>query len=169
MLFHSKQTSKYKTWKKINQQRQQQYLRKKTSVTPSIDTWRCNMAEHHHHDNVFDIYNVFKDHLQIKTSKKDNFDTCSTHSNTSCYRRQHVKHSAISIKNVLILVSHILPICDNGDSVIVFIPGNPGAIEFYDMFIEYLCIECQIPIFGVSYAGMILPFLCKIMYSTLRW
>ena len=37
--------------------------------------------------------------------------------------------------------------------VIVFIPGNPGAINFYDSFFEYLFDRYRVPIYGISHAG----------------
>ena len=38
---------------------------------------------------------------------------------------------------------------------IVFIPGNPGIIEFYDVFLSKLHKMCdrKVPVYGVAHAG----------------
>lgn len=41
----------------------------------------------------------------------------------------------------------------DSDKMIIFIPGNPGAISFYKNFLEYLFDEYQVPIYGISHAG----------------
>jgi len=66
-----------------------------------------------------------------------------------------LKHSAVNVDNILTNTSYILPedYQRGRDTVIVFIPGNPGIIEFYDSFLQQLYENCGIPIFGVSYAG----------------
>ncbi|RWS30083.1 lipid droplet-associated hydrolase-like protein [Leptotrombidium deliense] len=37
--------------------------------------------------------------------------------------------------------------------VILFIPGNPGTVEFYKYFLELLHTKLKIPVIGVSHAG----------------
>uniref|UniRef100_A0A7M5VE20 Lipid droplet-associated hydrolase n=2 Tax=Clytia hemisphaerica TaxID=252671 RepID=A0A7M5VE20_9CNID len=69
-------------------------------------------------------------------------------------RHNGIQHSALNINDVMTWISFILPDCkDNSDTVIVVIPGNPGAIEFYDRFMENLFQYCKLPIFGISHAG----------------
>lgn len=66
-----------------------------------------------------------------------------------------IRHTAVNVDNILTNISYILPNTydkKNG-TVILFIPGNPGIIEFYDSFLEQLFDCCGIPLFGVSYAG----------------
>ena len=73
-----------------------------------------------------------------------------------CSEKRHSKihHNALNIKGVMTWVSYILPdLKESSDTVILVIPGNPGAIEFYDRFIEQLFKECRVPIFGISHAG----------------
>lgn len=64
-------------------------------------------------------------------------------------------HSAVNVDNILTNISYILPNTYSKEDgpVILFIPGNPGIIEFYDSLLEQLFDCCGIPIFGVSYAG----------------
>ena len=73
-----------------------------------------------------------------------------------CSDKHHgcIQHNALNIQGVMTWVSFILPaLKDNSDTVILVIPGNPGAIEFYDRFIEQLYQDCGLPIFGISHAG----------------
>jgi len=64
-----------------------------------------------------------------------------------------IKHSTVNINNILSWVSYINPIETESEYVIIFIPGNPGIIEFYDRFLEEIYKRCQIPVFGLSYPG----------------
>ena len=66
-----------------------------------------------------------------------------------------LRYTAVNVNNILTNVAYILPndYKRNEDTVILFIPGNPGIIEFYDSFLEQLFEFCRIPLFGVSYAG----------------
>ena len=41
------------------------------------------------------------------------------------------------------------------DKVIVLIPGNPGLIEFYQVFMKKLFALKKIPILGISHAGTV--------------
>ena len=50
------------------------------------------------------------------------------------------------------IVSSIGNYKDN-DLVLVFIPGNPGIIDFYDIYFEELYKLLQIPIVGISHGG----------------
>ena len=81
----------------------------------------------------------------------------STSFSSFCSEKRHgsIQHSALNIQGVMTWVSFILPaLKDKSDTVILVIPGNPGAIEFYDRFIEQLYQDCGMPIFGISHAGM---------------
>ena len=42
------------------------------------------------------------------------------------------------------------------DTVIVVIPGNPGIIDFYDVYLESLfrASGCKVPVYGVEHAGI---------------
>jgi len=92
--------------------------------------------------------NSLPEALHKKTSINASFSSlCSD-------RHNGIQHSALNINNIMTWVSFILPACkDNSDTVILVIPGNPGAIEFYDRFIEHLFDKCNLPIFGISHAG----------------
>lgn len=69
-------------------------------------------------------------------------------------KHKGIQHSAVNIDNIMTWVSFLLPDTKHhSDSVILFIPGNPGAIEFYDKFLESLFEQCNIPVIGISHAG----------------
>lgn len=44
------------------------------------------------------------------------------------------------------------------DVVLLFIPGNPGIIDVYDMFLEELYRTLQIPVVGISHGGSKIRF-----------
>ena len=69
------------------------------------------------------------------------------------YRIFHVL--GVMVRDVLTNISYILPEDNSSEAVIVFIPGNPGAIGFYDKFIEHFYRLYEMPIYGLSYAGKI--------------
>lgn len=78
-----------------------------------------------------------------------------------------IQHSALNIQGVMTWVSFILPaLKDNSDTVILVIPGNPGAVEFYDRFIEQLYQDCGLPIFGISHAGTSFECLLHISFTS---
>ena len=68
---------------------------------------------------------------------------------------QEISHTGLVVRDVLTNISYIRPEDEDesNDTVIVVIPGNPGAIGYYDKFIEYLYRFYQVPIYGISYAG----------------
>ena len=43
----------------------------------------------------------------------------------------------------------------NSDLMLMFIPGNPGVIGFYDVFFEELYRLLKVPIVGISHGGNI--------------
>ena len=43
----------------------------------------------------------------------------------------------------------------NSDLMLMFIPGNPGVIGFYDVFLEELYRLLKVPIVGISHGGNI--------------
>lgn len=53
------------------------------------------------------------------------------------------------------VISKILPRCRIHKFVIVVIPGNPGLVEFYDVFVTSLfnSLKGQWPIYAISHAG----------------
>jgi len=85
-----------------------------------------------------------------------------------------IKHSTVNINNILSWVSYINPIENESEYVIIFIPGNPGIIEFYDRFLEEIYKRCQIPVFGLSYPGhnssqtALVRRVCKALYKESR-
>lgn len=62
----------------------------------------------------------------------------------------------ITVNGLPTVLSKILPQKKIHKHVIVVIPGNPGLIEFYDDFITTLfdALQGQLPVFGISHAGM---------------
>lgn len=66
------------------------------------------------------------------------------------------------------VVSKILPRKEVHDTVIVVVPGNPGIIDFYDVYLESLfrASGCKVPVYGVEHAG-IFVVLIKICISSL--
>jgi len=66
-----------------------------------------------------------------------------------------VRHDIVLINGVHTKISCAIPEVDNEHVCVVIIPGNPGSIEFYDIFIDVLFNECgkRIPIYGVGHAG----------------
>lgn len=66
-----------------------------------------------------------------------------------------VRHDVVLINGVHTKISCAMPEVDNEQVCVIVIPGNPGSIEFYDIFIEVLFKECgkKIPIYGVGHAG----------------
>ena len=66
-----------------------------------------------------------------------------------------VRHDIVLINGVHTKISCAIPEVDNDRFCVVVIPGNPGSIEFYDIFIDTLFKECgkKIPIYGVGHAG----------------
>ena len=68
-----------------------------------------------------------------------------------------VKHKAIRINGVPTRVSSVVPDKADNDVAIVVIPGNPGSIGFYDIFISTLFQASggKFAIYGVSHAGML--------------
>lgn len=81
-------------------------------------------------------------------------NSTSSFSSMCSDKHKGIQHNAVNIDNVVTWVSFLLPDCkDHSDSIILFIPGNPGAIEFYDKFLENLFEQCNIPVIGISHAG----------------
>lgn len=48
---------------------------------------------------------------------------------------------------------------DNDKMLILFIPGNPGAVEYYEEFVSalYEGLQRTVPIWGISHAGHVAP------------
>ena len=46
----------------------------------------------------------------------------------------------------------------DSDVVLLFIPGNPGIIDVYDVFLEELYRALQIPVVGISHGGSKIRF-----------
>lgn len=67
-----------------------------------------------------------------------------------------VKHKVIRVNGVPTRVSSVLPENTSNNVAIVVIPGNPGSIGFYDIFISKLFKASgrNYAIYGVSHAGM---------------
>lgn len=109
-----------------------------------------NLNTTDHTNDVFSISSVFRDYLGVTQPL-----VRQAHSETSidCYSKQSVRHCAVNVENIITWVSYIQPECNKSNRVILFIPGNPGAIELYDKFLECLYKEVRIPIFGISHAG----------------
>ena len=61
----------------------------------------------------------------------------------------------ISVNGLPTVVSKILPQNNIEKHVIVLIPGNPGLVEFYDVFITSLfdTLRGQVPVYAISHAG----------------
>jgi hypothetical protein len=79
-----------------------------------------------------------------------------------------VRHEVALINGVHTKISSVVPKVENGRVCIVVIPGNPGSIEFYDIFIESLFKESggKIPVYGVGHAGMdVVRMLCFIFFE----
>ena len=66
----------------------------------------------------------------------------------------HAKKEVKIISGSSTVISSIGTV-DKSDTCIVFIPGNPGIIEFYDVFLSALYKMCRskISIVGVAHAG----------------
>lgn len=66
-----------------------------------------------------------------------------------------VKHKCIRINGIPTRMSYAVPENSNNDVAIVVIPGNPGSIGFYDIFISKLFRASggNLAIYGVSHAG----------------
>ena len=61
----------------------------------------------------------------------------------------------VSVNGLPTVVSKILPQNNIQKHVIVLIPGNPGLVEFYDVFITTLfdSLRGQFPLYAISHAG----------------
>lgn len=61
----------------------------------------------------------------------------------------------ISVNGLPTAVSKVLPQNNIEKHVIVLIPGNPGLVEFYDVFITTLfdTLCGQVPVYAISHAG----------------
>jgi len=61
----------------------------------------------------------------------------------------------VSVNGLPTVVSKILPQNNIQKHVVVLIPGNPGLVEFYDMFITTLFdnLRGQVPVYAISHAG----------------
>lgn len=61
----------------------------------------------------------------------------------------------VTVNGLPTVVSKILPQNNIHEHVIVVIPGNPGLVEFYDVFIATLfdALQGQSPVFAISHAG----------------
>lgn len=62
------------------------------------------------------------------------------------------------------VISKILPRCRIHKFVIVVIPGNPGLVEFYDVFVTSLfhSLKGQWPIYAISHAGKECKFMLTV-------
>lgn len=61
----------------------------------------------------------------------------------------------VSVNGLPTVVSKILPQNNIKKHVVVLIPGNPGLVEFYDVFITTLFdnLHGQVPVYAISHAG----------------
>ena len=61
----------------------------------------------------------------------------------------------VSVNGLPTVVSKILPESNIHEHVIVLIPGNPGLVEFYDVFITTLfdALNGRYPVYAISHAG----------------
>lgn len=61
----------------------------------------------------------------------------------------------VSVNGLPTVVSKILPQNNIQKHVVVLIPGNPGLVEFYDVFITTLFdnLRGQVPVYAISHAG----------------
>ena len=61
----------------------------------------------------------------------------------------------VSVNGLSTVVSKILPQNYIQKHVIVLIPGNPGLVEFYDVFITTLfdSLRGEYPLYAISHAG----------------
>lgn len=101
-------------------------------------------------------YRKMKDiSIMINDADNDNMDLFDVYDERDGAKSPHssVSHTGVMVRDTLTNISYIRPDGNVSDAVIVVIPGNPGAIGFYDKFIEYLFQIYEIPIYGVSYAG----------------
>jgi len=72
---------------------------------------------------------------------------------------EEVKHRVENVFGYSTVVASIgfddeLQVVDGTKNIIVLIPGNPGLIEFYQVFMKRLYELKSIPIIGFSHAGM---------------
>ena len=66
-----------------------------------------------------------------------------------------IEHEIVLVNGVPTLVSSATPSEEGSDITVVVIPGNPGCIRFYDVFISTLfeAGKRKFPVYGVSHAG----------------
>lgn len=72
----------------------------------------------------------------------------------TCGTKKLVKE-VVNVNGLPTVVSKILPQNNIQKHVIVIIPGNPGLVEFYDLFITTLfdTLRGQCPVYAISHAG----------------
>lgn len=72
---------------------------------------------------------------------------------SSCVKK--LVKEIVSVNGLPTVVSKILPQNNIQEHVIVLIPGNPGLVEFYDVFITTLfdTLQGQYPVYAISHAG----------------
>ena len=71
------------------------------------------------------------------------------------YGMTRLVKEVVNVNGLPTVVSKIFPQKNNQKHAIVIIPGNPGLVEFYDVFITTLfdTLQGQCPIYAISHAG----------------
>lgn len=66
-----------------------------------------------------------------------------------------VQHEVVLVNGIPTRVSSATPDEETTNVAIVVIPGNPGCIGFYDVFISSLfeAGRRRLPVYGISHAG----------------